>query len=504
MKGNIRIPAAVSTAIAVVFIAAGTLVYSGFGSSHSDEMEGSEEAILTTAPNVPPPITRDHATKVIVHLFTKEKIGRLADGVQYTFWTFNGTVPGPMMRVRQGDLVEIHLSNDPSNMMSHNIDLHAAMGPGGGAASSVTLPGHTSVFSFKAMHAGLFIYHCATPPVPMHIANGMYGLILVQPKEGFPPVDKEYYIMQSEFYTTGNYGDPGLQQFDLQKALAENPTYVVFNGSVGALTGTNALTAEEGQKVRLYVGNIGPNLISSFHVIGEVFENVYSEGGSTVTEHGIQTTLIPAGGAAIVEFKAEVPGTYTIVDHSIFRAFNKGAIGQLVVSGPPNPKVFTGRQADEIYLGEQSFMHEPSGDMTNPGEVEHTASTSDQSTDHLISARTDPEETGEHIFGRTCIACHQANAEGLPNVFPPLAGSDFLKNNKYTAIDFVLHGHSGKLVVNGRTFNNIMPPQALNDEQIARVLTYVRNHFGNSMSRVTAKEVEKIRYNRVLAAMKEK
>ena len=453
--------------------------------SYSDEVIGTEDAVLTTAPNVPPPITRDHPAKVVVHLFTKEKVGNLADGVQYQFWTFNGTVPGPMIRVREGDIVEIHLSNDPSDMMAHNIDLHAVIGPGGGAASSITPPGHTSTFSFKAMHPGLFIYHCATPPVPMHIANGMYGLILVQPKEGFPEVDKEYYVMQSEFYTTGSYGDPGLQQFDLQKALDERPTYVVFNGSVGALTGKNAITAEVGQTVRLYVGNIGPNLSSSFHVIGEIFDKLYGEGGSTVTQRNVQTTLIPAGGAAIVEFKTEVPGTYTLVDHSIFRAFNKGAVGQLVVTGKDNPVAFSGRQSDEIYLGDDSQNIE--GD--DAPEVQQET----QSNAPPVEMTSTREVTGEQVFGRTCIACHQPNGLGIPNVFPPLAGSDFLRKNKERAIDFVLHGHSGALVVNGRTFNNTMPPQPLTDDEIARVLTYVRTHFGNNMSAISEDEVSAMR-----------
>ncbi len=363
-----------SVMFALALSVVGALISSGCESGNADEIKGSEEALLSTAPNVPPPITRDYPTKVIVHLFAKERVGRLADGVQYDFWTFNGTVPGPMIRVRQGDIVEIHLSNSPGNMMPHSIDLHAVIGPGGGASSSETFPGHTTVFSFKARHAGLFVYHCATPPVPIHIANGMYGMILVQPKDGFPPVDKEFCIMQSEFYTTGNYGDPGLQQFDLQKAIDEDPTYVVFNGSVGALMGENALKVDEGQEVRLYVGNIGPNLTSSFHVIGEQFANVYMEGGSKVTAHDIQTTLIPAGGAAIVEFTAEVPGTYMIVDHSIFRAFYKGAMGQIVVSGPPNTEVFQGKTSDEPYLGEQSFMQGLPYGIQKSGQNDRSAS----------------------------------------------------------------------------------------------------------------------------------
>ncbi len=346
---KLRLVNLASTLLAAIIIAGAATILSGFDSKRAEPVE---QGVLTSAPNVPPPITRDYPAKVVVHLFVKEYVGELMDGVKYNFWSFNGTVPGPMIRVRQGDLVEIHLSNSSKNVMPHNIDLHAVIGPGGGAGASMTLPGHTSVFSFTALHSGLFIYHCAMPPVPEHIANGMYGLILVQPKNGLPAVNKEYYIMQSEFYTTGEYGQEGLQQFDLQKAIAEQPTYVVFNGRVGALLGSHAITAKVGQTVRLYVGNIGPNLISSFHIIGEQFADVYGDGGSTITGHNIQTTLIPAGGAAIVQFTAEVPGTYNIVDHSIFRAFYQGALGHLKITGRPNPHLFSGKEADEPYSGQ--------------------------------------------------------------------------------------------------------------------------------------------------------
>ena len=301
---------------------------------------GQEVAVLVAPPNVPAPITRTTATKVIVNLEMIEKTARLADGVQYTMWTFGGTVPGTFLRVREGDLVEIHLKNAANSTMPHNIDLHAVTGPGGGAKASLTIPGHESVFSFTAMNPGLFVYHCATSPVPMHIANGMYGLILVEPKDGLPKVDREFYVMQSEFYTTGKYGAPGLQTLDMDKGIDERPTYVVFNGAVGALTGEQALQAKVGERVRLFVGNGGPNLTSSFHVIGEVFDNVYTEGSSSALGHDVQTTSIPAGGSAIVEFGVESPGDLILVDHAIFRAFNKGALGILHVSGPENPTVF--------------------------------------------------------------------------------------------------------------------------------------------------------------------
>ncbi len=303
------------------------------------EVRGSEVAVLTAAPNVPPPITRDYATKVVVNLESVEKTMKLADGVDYTFWTFGGTVPGSFIRIREGDEVEFTMANHHTSTVPHNIDLHAVTGPGGGAKASLTMPGGESVFTFTALNPGLYVYHCAVSPVPAHIANGMYGLILVEPKEGLPKVDHEFYVMQSEFYTTGKYGEKGLQTLDMEKGIAEQPTYVVFNGAVGALTGDGALQAKVGETVRMFVGNGGPNLTSSFHVIGEIFDNVYTEGGS-VAQHNVQTTSIPAGGATVVEFRVEAPGELVLVDHSIFRAFNKGALGILNVSGKEQGKVF--------------------------------------------------------------------------------------------------------------------------------------------------------------------
>lgn len=323
--------------------------YSEQVSKNTRETAGEYGAELTAAPKVPSSIRwHKKPQKVIVNIEVIEKTMKLASGVNYTYWTFNGTVPGPFVRVQEGDLVEVHFSNHPSSKMPHNIDFHAATGPGGGAEASMTAPGHTSVFSFRVLKPGLFIYHCAAPPVGMHIANGMYGFILVEPRGGLEPVDKEFYIVQSEFYTKGKNGEDGLQEFDLQKALDEEPEYVVFDGSVGALTGNNVLRAKVGETVRMYIGNAGPNLTSSFHVIGEIFDKVYLEGGSMIN-HDVQTTLLPAGGTSIVEFTCDVPGSYTIVDHSIFRAFNKGAVAQLEVSGKENKDIFSGKIKDELF-----------------------------------------------------------------------------------------------------------------------------------------------------------
>jgi nitrite reductase (NO-forming) len=296
---------------------------------------------LTTAPNVPPPVGRTKPARVQIDLETTEVKGTLADGVDYEFWTFGGTVPGPFIRVRQGDTIELTLRNNSASKFPHSIDLHAVTGPGGGTKVTQTLPGEKTAFLWKAMNPGLYIYHCATPHVPTHVANGMYGLILVEPEGGLPKVDREFYVVQSEFYTTGGFGEKGIQSLNLNDLRNEHPQYVVFNGRAGSLTGERMLKAKVGETIRLYVGVGGPNLTSSFHVIGEIFDTVYPEGAvGSPAQKNVQTTLIPAGGAAIVEFKADVPGTYILVDHSIVRAFDKGAIGMIEVSGPEAPSIF--------------------------------------------------------------------------------------------------------------------------------------------------------------------
>lgn len=298
-------------------------------------------APLLPPPLVPPAVNRTSPAVVTVDLETTEQRGTLASGVEYTFWTFGGTVPGPMLRVREGDTVRLRLRNSPAAHNMHSIDLHAVTGPGGGAAVTQITPGEEATFEWKALNPGLYVYHCATPHVPIHVANGMYGMILVEPEKGLPAVDREYYVMQGEFYTKGRTMAAGLQPFDADKAREERPEYVLFNGRMGALLEEGALKAKTGETVRLFVGNGGPNLLSSFHVIGAVFDKVYPEAavGSTIARN-VQTTLLPAGGAAIVELKTMVPGRFLLVDHSLSRALDKGALGSLVVTGDVRPDVF--------------------------------------------------------------------------------------------------------------------------------------------------------------------
>jgi len=437
-----------------------------------------EVAVLTHAPNVPPPIKRKAPARVQIDLETKETTMRLADGVEYTFWTFGGTVPGPFIRIREGDYVDFTLSNHPSSKMPHNIDLHAVTGQGGGAEGSFTAPGHSSTFSFRALNPGLYIYHCATAPVGMHIANGMYGLILVEPEQGLPPVDREFYVLQSEFYTKGTYGARGLQPFDMEKAVREQPDYVVFNGAVGAAAGDKALVAKAGEKIRIFVGNGGPNLISSFHVIGEIFDNVYGEGGTVVSQKNVQTTLVPAGGSAIVDFVAEMASTLILVDHSIFRTFNKGALGMLKIEGEHDPMIYTGKTVDSIYLPEGGAVQKMP-DSAKPAPV--------------ASTLAERMEAGKAVYAQNCAACHQPGGEGLKGAFPPLAKSDYLMKDKKRAIGVVLKGLHGEITVNGETYNSVMPALGLSDEDAANVLTYIRNSWGNKGDVVTPEEVKKER-----------
>ena len=437
-------------------------------------------AELTAPPHVPAPVGKRKAKKLIVKMEILEAEGEISDGVRYVYWTFGGTVPGSFIRARVGDEIEFHLQNHPDNKLPHNIDLHAVNGPGGGAESSFVAPGHEKVFSFKVLAPGLYVYHCATAPVGMHIANGMYGLILIEPEGGLPPVDKEYYVMQGDFYTAGANGERGLQAFDMQKAVDERADYVVFNGKVGALTGDGALTAKVGETVRLFVGNGGPGLVSSFHVIGEIFDKVWVEGGSLVNEN-VQTTMIPAGGAAMIEFKVDVPGSYVLVDHSIFRAFNKGALGLLNVEGDENTKIYSGEQMDNIYLPEGPGIQK----MPTTNEIKESD----------IPAKSFDEQMkfGKQIYGQTCIACHQAEGQGIASAFPPLAKSDYLNADVDRAIEAVLFGLSGEITVNGEKYNSIMTKQMISTEEVANVMTYVYNSWGNNKTVVTPEMVNKVK-----------
>jgi nitrite reductase (NO-forming) len=289
---------------------------------------------------IPGPIGRREPETVRVDLETIELEAKLDRQATFRYWTFNGTVPGPFVRVRVGDMVEVHLKNHPESWHMHNIDFHAATGPGGGAEATSAAPGEEKAFRFKALNPGLYVYHCAVPPVAMHVANGMYGMILVEPEDGLPPVDREFYIMQGEIYTTEAFGTGGLLTEDYAKLLDERPEFFVLNGHVGALTEHFPLKANVGETIRIFFGVGGPNFTSSFHVIGEIFDRVYVNGSVTsAPQTDVQTVVVPAGGAVVTEMKLEVPGRYVLVDHSLSRV-ERGLAGWLDVEGEENPEIF--------------------------------------------------------------------------------------------------------------------------------------------------------------------
>ncbi len=299
-------------------------------------------SIIRDPADLPGPLPARPPRTLTFDLEAVELVGKLATETTYNYWTFNGKVPGPFLRVRVGDTVELNFKNREGSRMIHSIDLHAVTGPGGGAVVTQTPPGEMRSFRFKALNPGLYVYHCATPMVANHISNGMYGMILVEPPEGLSKVDHEFYVMQGELYTDRLYGRRGHDEFSVEKLLAERAEYFVFNGAVGALTSEHPMKAKVGETVRIFFGVGGPNATSSFHVIGEIFDRVYSQAAiGSPTATNVQTTTVGPGGATIVEFKLEVPGRYILVDHALSR-LERGLAGFLIVEGDDNPAIFHG------------------------------------------------------------------------------------------------------------------------------------------------------------------
>lgn len=313
----------------------------GFGSVLADET-----SIAADPAAVPAPIARQTSASVQVTLETVEKVATLNDGSTYRYWTFNGQIPGPMIRVRAGDTVQVTLKNADDSWIMHNVDFHAVTGPGGGAKATEAAPGEVKGFSFKALKPGLYVYHCATPPVAQHIANGMYGMILVEPEGGLPTVDREFYVMQGEIYTVEPIGTAGELTEDYNALINEQPTHMMFNGKVGALTKDKPLRANVGETVRIYFGVGGPNKTSSFHIIGEIFDKVYDLGGVKTATEDVQTVTVAPGGATIADITFEVPGTYVLVDHALSR-LEKGLVAHLKVDGPEHPAIFDAKRTEQ-------------------------------------------------------------------------------------------------------------------------------------------------------------
>jgi len=298
-------------------------------------------SIIRNPADVPPPVTTTEPQHHVVELTTMEVDGQLDDGTTFRYMTFNGQVPGPMLRMRIGDTMEVRINNQIESILPHSIDLHAVTGPGGGAEFTQTMAGEVSTFNFRALQPGLYVYHCATPSIAHHISSGMYGMILVEPEEGLPEVDHEFYVMQGEIYTEQPFGTGGHLTFSHQQMLNETPQYYVFNGAANALTlDEYAMRTEVGDSVRIYFGVGGPNKISSFHMIGEIFDRVYPMASlSSPPLEDVQTTLVPPGGATVVEFTMDVPGRYIMVDHALSR-LERGLVGFLYAEGEENPDIF--------------------------------------------------------------------------------------------------------------------------------------------------------------------
>jgi nitrite reductase (NO-forming) len=268
----------------------------------------------------------------------------------------------------------------------------------------------------------------------------------------------------------------------MDKAIKEQPDYIVFNGSVGGLAGDNTIKADVGDKVRIFFGAGGPNIAANFHIIGEIFDKVYQEGGVKVSQEQVQTTIVPPGGSAIVEFKVDIPSTYILVDHAIFRTFNKGALGLLKVDGEKDPMIYTGKQSDTVYLPEGNAT------LTMP-----TSKNIEKLFDSNLKERI---SAGKMVYEQNCAACHQADGMGLKGAFPPLAKSDYLMADKKRAIGNIINGLEGKVVVNGSEYNGVMPALGLDDEDVANVLSFIRNSWGNNSDEVTTSEVKAVRKNK--------
>ncbi|WP_050031656.1 copper-containing nitrite reductase [Halorubrum halophilum] len=293
--------------------------------------------------DVPDPVDWNQPRTHDITMETKEVTAEIEPGVTFDYMTFDGRVPGPMVRVRRGDTVNLTLQNPEDSDMPHNIDFHAVYGPGGGANATTIAPGEEATIEFKATYPGSHIYHCAVPNMDQHISAGMFGAILVEPKDGLPEVDKELYFGQHELYTDKETGEEGHHKWSVEAAKSEDPTYMAFNGEAYAFTkdGYGRVPIEQGETVRVFLSNGGPNLSSSWHAIGNVWDRLYRD-GDLVSDPArfVETTPVEPGTVTAAEIETPVPGPIKIVDHSLTRVARKGLLGVLDVQGEQNPEIY--------------------------------------------------------------------------------------------------------------------------------------------------------------------
>ena len=428
----------------------------------------STSPIAKAAPAHLPPL--QPGDSVDVHIEATDRKVEIASGVYYNAWTFGDTVPGPIIHVRQGQTVNITFTNNGA--MQHSIDFHAAHTPPNLSFAEVD-PGKSLSFSFKAEVPGAFVYHCGTPPVLLHMANGMYGAIIVDPATPLPPADESYVIVQSEWYTqqiSGNLMGP-----DYQKMLAERPDEVVFNGAAFQYR-DHPLQAVAGERVRIYFVNAGPNAWSSFHVIGATFDKVYPDGDAAHALSGVSTHTVGPGAGAIFDLVIPEPGQYPIVDHD-FAHLMLGAQGVLNVRAPGEPL--------------PAPAPAPAAAVSAPAAAVATAAPPAAPAGPY---KFDPA-VGASLYATHCSACHQATGAGMQGVFPPLKDNPaVLDADPSTQIGAILHGLHGQ-AINGVTYPSAMPPfgATLNDAQVADIVNHERISWGNKGKQVVADQVKAVR-----------
>jgi nitrite reductase (NO-forming) len=324
----------IPSTLAIAAIGMTTFAVTGARRGDTVEVVDFGKKITATQPAYDARLTAasDARIKEFIIPITHDTI-EIAKGVNYEGWTFGGTVPGPTLRVREGDLVRIKVVN--RSPMPHSIDFHSARIPAN-VAYRTFMPGDSISFEFVAGDPGAYMVHCGTPPITMHIMQGMYFAIIVDPKGGWgTKADKEFVLVQSEFYTKTDSAT-GAVQADWQAAMSKNASYVTFNGRAGQYKDT-PLNVDVGDRVRLFVVNAGPSFRSDFHVVGAVFDRVYADGNPRNALEKVQTYTVPAGGGAVFETVFEKgasdEGIYPFVTHS-FADAEKGAVGLIKVGTP--------------------------------------------------------------------------------------------------------------------------------------------------------------------------
>jgi nitrite reductase (NO-forming) len=399
-----------------------------------------------------------------VNIDSRDGVVEIASGVQYQAWTFGRTVPGPVIHVRQGQTVNVTFTN--RGTMQHSIDFHSAITPP--SLHYVELmPGETIKFSFKAKVPGAFLYHCGTPPVLLHIGNGMYGAIIVDPATPLPPAAESYVLVQGEWYTQQVSGTVMAGNFEKMQQI--RPDEVVFNGAAFQYV-AHPLTAKPGDLVRLYVVNAGPNLWSAFHVIGAIFDRVYPGGDAAQAISGVSTYTVGPGEGAVLDLTLDEAGKYPFVDHSMAHAV-LGAQGILMVSTPGEA------------LAKPAITSAPADANAPPPPAPASG------------PYTFDAAHGAQLFATYCAACHQPTGLGLPGAFPPLKGdAAVLDPDPGRQLGAILHGLQG-VAINGVTYPSVMPPfaAALNDADIADIANHERTSWGNQGKLVTAEQVKAAR-----------